>query len=179
MALSGAGVRLMNTKTVTTVLVDRYYYRFGKEHKMLKELLHNLTPLHRKTLLSFGIGSERLSEWRSGKRLPTELQVAYLAYATGANWARLQQEVTLERAPANQKFTVARAIGAAQNRSLLAHPLHNPPSCGLRNMKAPSCCRNGQPAPNRRSQSRLTRWTETARTAHAYAALTGRALASH
>lgn len=79
---------------------------------MFTELLHALTTEHRMKLAERGIGSERLTEWRKGRRLPTEVQVADLADVTGVEWVRLQQEITVLRAPEERRSAIAKAIGA-------------------------------------------------------------------
>lgn len=78
---------------------------------MFTELLHALTTEHRTKLAARGIGSERLTEWRKGRRLPTEVQVADLADVTGVEWVRLQQEITVLRAPEERRQEVAEAVG--------------------------------------------------------------------
>lgn len=79
---------------------------------MLTELLANLTTEQREALEERGIKGPRQSEFRSGKRLPTEVQVAAIAEVTGAEWVELQREVTLRRAPPSMRKSIARVIGA-------------------------------------------------------------------
>ena len=51
-----------------------------------------------------------LSDWKNGRRLPTEVQVADLADVTHADWVELQKEVTVMRAPEDRRAEIAKAI---------------------------------------------------------------------
>jgi hypothetical protein len=80
---------------------------------MLRELLESLTPEQRAQLRDRGISDQKRSDWVHGRRLPTEVQVAELADVTGADWARLQREITLMRAPEPVRERLARSLGKA------------------------------------------------------------------
>lgn len=77
---------------------------------MFRDLLDRLTEEQRRGLADRGIGSKRISSWRHEGRLPTEVQVADLADITGAEWAELQKEITVLRAPEERRAHVARAL---------------------------------------------------------------------
>lgn len=77
---------------------------------MLDDILMNLTDEQREALLARGIHRQLLYAWRSRKRLPTEVQVVDMAQVTGADWADLQKEITVLRAPEERRAEVARAL---------------------------------------------------------------------
>lgn len=77
---------------------------------MFDEILTNLTDEQRAELSQRGIKRELLYAWRSRKRLPTEIQVVDVSQVTGADWADLQKEITVLRAPEERRADVARAL---------------------------------------------------------------------
>ena len=77
---------------------------------MLQEIIEGLNNAQRAALASHGISYKRLWSWRTGERLPTEVQTAYLAAATGTDWAELQKEVTVLRADESEREEVARLV---------------------------------------------------------------------
>lgn len=77
---------------------------------MLRELVENLTPQQRDALAARGIGRQLLWKWKEEARLPTEVQVADVAAVTGADWAELQKEITVLRAPEERREDIARAL---------------------------------------------------------------------
>lgn len=77
---------------------------------MLKEVMKTLTPESHRELAARGITYQLLCNWRKGRRLPTEVQVVDLAEVTGADWAELQKEVTVLRAPEARRQQIARAL---------------------------------------------------------------------
>lgn len=78
---------------------------------MLQQVIERLDTAQRAELAKHGITYNRLWSWRTGQRLPTEVQTAYLAAATGSNWVELQKEVTVMRAPEAEREAIARTIG--------------------------------------------------------------------
>lgn len=78
---------------------------------MLQKLIENLTKEQRARLREQGIERTHLYEWRTGKRLPTELQVAELAAAAGVSYDELQREVTILRAPESKRERVKALLG--------------------------------------------------------------------
>lgn len=87
---------------------------------MFRDLLRDLDEKQRAALAVRGIDRMTLWKWREGKRLPTEVQVADLADVTGADWADLQKEITVLRAPEERRPAIARALrwSIAKARSL-------------------------------------------------------------
>ena len=77
---------------------------------MLDELMKTLSPETHRELAARGITYQLLCDWRKGRRLPTEIQVADLADVTGADWAELQAEITVLRAPEARRQQIAKAI---------------------------------------------------------------------
>ena len=77
---------------------------------MFSDLLNTMTPEARAELASRGISRQLLSDWRTERRLPTEVQVADLADVTGVEWVDLQKEVTVLRAPEDRREQIAKAI---------------------------------------------------------------------
>ena len=78
---------------------------------MLQEVIERLNTAQRAELAKHGITYNRLWSWRTGQRLPTELQTAYLAAATGSDWVELQKEVTVMRAPEDERAQIAQLVG--------------------------------------------------------------------
>jgi hypothetical protein len=60
---------------------------------MYAELLENLTVNDRKALAERGVPSTRVSEWRTGFRLPTRPQVLALAEVKGVDYIELEREL--------------------------------------------------------------------------------------
>lgn len=77
---------------------------------MLQELLRALSHDQKTELYKRHIRPQLLSDWKNGRRLPTEVQVADVAEVTGAEWADLQAEITVMRAPEERREEIARAI---------------------------------------------------------------------
>ena len=77
---------------------------------MFAELINSLNETQRTALAERGIKRELLYAWRNGKRLPTEVQVADVADVTGAEWAELQKEITILRAPEERRQQLARML---------------------------------------------------------------------
>ena len=77
---------------------------------MLYEVLNRLTNDQRAQLAQHGISDKRISSWRTGERLPTEVQVADLADITQSDWIELQKEVTVLRAPEARREQIAKAL---------------------------------------------------------------------
>lgn len=77
---------------------------------MFEQILSNLDDEQRAELAQRGIKRELLYAWRSHKRLPTEIQVVDVAEVTGADWADLQKEITVLRAPEDRRDQIARAL---------------------------------------------------------------------
>lgn len=74
--------------------------------KPLQDLLGSLNDEQRAALKTFGVDRHLLWKWNEGLRLPTEVQVAYLALVTRADWAALQRAITLARTPAEHRPAV-------------------------------------------------------------------------
>lgn len=81
---------------------------------MLKTLIDSLNTAQRANLHAFGVDSALLSRWRTGKRLPTEVQVAFLADLTGSDRHALQDEIALMRATPEQRGVLERIMGKAR-----------------------------------------------------------------
>lgn len=60
---------------------------------MYAELLETLSTNDRKALAAAGVPSSRVSEWRSGFRLPTRPQVLALAKVKGVDYIELEKEL--------------------------------------------------------------------------------------
>lgn len=78
---------------------------------MLKTLLDSLTTEQRAKLHEKGILQQRISDWKAGRRLPTEDQVIWLADVCQIDRHKLQDEIALMKAPADQKEALARLLG--------------------------------------------------------------------
>ena len=61
---------------------------------MYAELLENLTPADRKELAAHGVPPSRVSEWRTGFRLPTRSQAFALATVKDVDFTELERELT-------------------------------------------------------------------------------------
>lgn len=62
---------------------------------MYAELLENLTTADRKALAERGVPSSRVSEWKTGFRVPTRPQVLALADLKGLDPMELERELVL------------------------------------------------------------------------------------
>lgn len=60
---------------------------------MYAEILETLSTNDRKALAAAGVPSSRVSEWRSGFRLPTRPQVLALAKVKGVDYIELEKEL--------------------------------------------------------------------------------------
>lgn len=60
---------------------------------MYAELIKNLTTNDRKALADMGVPNARVSEWRTGLRLPTRPQMLALAEVKGVNYIELETEL--------------------------------------------------------------------------------------
>lgn len=78
---------------------------------MLGQLIDALTTDQRRQLEDLGVTRMLISRWRHGMSLPTTTQVVHLVQVTGADWHALQAEVTVMRAPENERPAIAEAIG--------------------------------------------------------------------
>lgn len=76
----------------------------------LQTLLTTLSQEQRAQLRLAGISDQLRSDWLKGRRLPTEVQVVDVAAVTGAEWAELQKEITIMRAPEERREQVARIL---------------------------------------------------------------------
>jgi hypothetical protein len=74
---------------------------------MLHDLLRDLNHEQKTELYRRHITQPLISAWRTGKRLPTEVQVVDLAEVAGADWAELQKEITVLRAPEDRRQHIA------------------------------------------------------------------------
>jgi transcriptional regulator with XRE-family HTH domain len=77
---------------------------------MWPSLLDQLTKDDREFLHEFGVPSSVLSNWRKGKRLPTEPQVAALAARLNVDRHELQDEIALMRATPEQRTLLERVM---------------------------------------------------------------------
>ncbi len=62
---------------------------------MYAALINNLTTADRKALADRGVPNGRISEWRTGFRLPTRAQVLALADVTNVDPMELEKELVL------------------------------------------------------------------------------------
>jgi len=77
---------------------------------MFAELLAKLDHPMKAELYRRRIAPGLIGDWKAGRRLPTEVQVADLADVTHADWIELQKEVTVLRAREERREEIARAI---------------------------------------------------------------------
>lgn len=77
---------------------------------MFHDLLSQLDHAKKAELYRRHISPSLITSWKAGRRLPTEVQVADLADVTHADWAELQKEVTVMRAPEDRRAEIAKAI---------------------------------------------------------------------
>lgn len=78
---------------------------------MYPSILELLTAGHREKLHEFGIDRQLLCHWRSGRRMPTEVQVVALAEVLGVDRHKLQDEIALLRATPEQRTLLLRVMG--------------------------------------------------------------------
>lgn len=81
---------------------------------MLNDLLQTLDTPKREKLREFGIDYVLLSHWRTGKRLPTEVQTIALAEICGVDRHKLQDEIAMLRATPEQRKLLERVMGKAR-----------------------------------------------------------------
>lgn len=60
---------------------------------MYQQLIETLSTNDRKALAAAGVPSSRVSEWRSGFRVPTRPQVLALAMVKGVDYIQLEKEI--------------------------------------------------------------------------------------
>ena len=77
---------------------------------MFAELISALDHDQKSELFRRHITPQLITEWKKGRRLPTEVQVVDVAAVTGTEWADLQREITVLRAPADRREQIAHAI---------------------------------------------------------------------
>ncbi len=77
---------------------------------MLTDLIRALDHDQKTELYRRRIGPGLLGDWKMGRRLPTEVQVVDLAEVTGTEWAELQKEITVMRAPEERRAQIAKAL---------------------------------------------------------------------
>ena len=78
---------------------------------MFLQVLTRLTTDQKRELRALGIKPQLLSNWRSGHRIPTEVQIALLASVAGADRHELQDEIALLRATPEQRSLLERVMG--------------------------------------------------------------------
>lgn len=78
---------------------------------MLKELVEALSAEQRDELHEFGVDRHLLSRWRTGTRVPTEAQTAFLAAITGVDYRTLSAHVAELRMTPAQRSLYQRALG--------------------------------------------------------------------
>ncbi len=88
-----------------------------------RTIIEGLTREQRAELISRGINKARISDWISGRRLPTRAQALMLADVTGADWVDLAAELTLLEAGEEHRPTLAAVLGRALQASSLAKAL--------------------------------------------------------
>jgi hypothetical protein len=77
---------------------------------MLLDLLKTLDREKREQLRDFGITDQLVSNWRTGRRLPTEVQAVALASVCGVDRHELQDEIALMRATPEQRTLLERVM---------------------------------------------------------------------
>ncbi len=77
---------------------------------MFADVITRLNHDQKTELYRRKVTPQLLSDWKNGRRLPTEVQVADLADVTHADWVELQKEVTVMRAPQDRRDEIAKAI---------------------------------------------------------------------
>jgi len=77
---------------------------------MFADVITRLSHDQKTELYRRRVTPQLLSDWKNGRRLPTEVQVADLADVTHADWVELQKEVTVMRAPEDRRAEIAKAI---------------------------------------------------------------------
>lgn len=80
---------------------------------MLQTIIESLSREKREKLHEFGVDSSLLSRWKTGKRLPTEVQAVFLADLVGEDRHKLQDEIALLRATPEQLPLLQRVMGKA------------------------------------------------------------------
>lgn len=70
---------------------------------MFHDLIARLTIEQKRELMARGIPQPRLSDWKSGKRLPTRQQVLVLAEVVGMDPLAIEAEVMLLETPPGER----------------------------------------------------------------------------
>ncbi|CAN7629056.1 hypothetical protein [Acidovorax delafieldii] len=76
---------------------------------MYAELIENLTAEDRKALAEQGVPSSRVSEWKTGFRVPTRPQALALASVKGVDYMELEKELVMIEATEEAKKKPAMA----------------------------------------------------------------------
>lgn len=109
--------RICNVTQITnSVLVILY-----QKVTMYADLISNLTTADRKALADRGVPNARVSEWRTGLRLPTRPQALALAEVTNIDPMALEKELVLIEAEkeAATKPTMRELIDRLRKHTLL------------------------------------------------------------
>jgi len=77
---------------------------------MLEDVIKRLDREKREQLRGFGISDQLISHWRTGRRLPTEVQTVALAEVCGVDRHELQDEIALMRATPEQRTLLERVM---------------------------------------------------------------------
>jgi predicted regulator of amino acid metabolism with ACT domain len=77
---------------------------------MLQRLIDSLTAEQRAKLHEFGMTTQRITDIKHGRRLPTEVQVVALAEVCGVDRHDLQDEIALLRATPEQRTLIERVM---------------------------------------------------------------------
>ncbi len=77
---------------------------------MFADVITRLSHDQKTELYRRRVTPQLLSDWKNGRRLPTEVQVVDLADVTHSDWIELQKEVTVLRAPEERREEIAKAI---------------------------------------------------------------------
>lgn len=78
---------------------------------MLQDLISWLTAEQRAKLHEYGLTTQRITDIKGGRRLPTEVQVVAIAEVCGVDRHQLQDEVALLRASPEQRKLLERVLG--------------------------------------------------------------------
>ena len=85
---------------------------------MFAELIAALSHDQKTELYRRRVTPQLLSDWKHGRRLPTEVQVADLADISGMPWEDLQREIAVLRAPVHRRAEIARIVGLKRSNLL-------------------------------------------------------------
>ena len=88
---------------------------------MFTNLVGNLTTEQRRHLTAAGITNTRISEWKTGKSLPTRTQAVMLCAVTGYDFGQLEIELAEMEATkdAAKNSLIANMLQSAKVRSIL------------------------------------------------------------